>query len=711
MDIDEEYGFKSSFQIVPERRYPVEEEFLQSIRSRGFEICLHDLNHDGNLFEERSEFRRRAQLINNYCEKYGTEGFRSGALYRNLLWYGDYQFSHDMSVPNVAHLDPQGGGCCTVMPYFVDKILEIPVTATQDYSLFHILHAHSIDLWKQQIQMIVDGHGLISLIIHPDYLTETLHQQVYRKLLGHLREQCTARNIWVALPSQINAWWRQRSEMKLVPSSHGWRITGEGSQRARVAYACLEGDSLVYSFEEPQGHERVVSAALAGSGRRLAIQSLQEIPAHSPEAPPVPQVLNTSSAATAVLARADRETQKVSQKPSPRRPLRIAMVSYSFYELDNRVLRYASTLARRGDHVDVFALRREGKPAEEEIDGVHVHRLQGRLLNEKHRLSYARRICQFLLRATAQVTRHDFKNHYDLLHVHSVPDFMVFSALGPRLRSTPVILDIHDILPELYSSKFAAGKRTALFHALVRVERASCRFASHVVIANDIWRERLISRGLPPNKCTVVLNSPDRTIFTRTGNSHPPSAKFLMLYPGTLNQHQGLDIAIRAFAKISRKVPQAEFRIYGDGPSKEELVNLVRQLGVESQVLMLPLSPIQEIARVMETASLGIVPKRKDNFGNEAFSTKILEFMAMGVPVIVSDTMIDKLYFNNSIVRFFRSGDEHDLARGMLEMIENPKLRQQQVANADRFVETMDWSAKQHEYLDLVDSLAEGLRS
>lgn len=711
MDIDEEYGFKSSFQIVPEKRYPVEPEFLQSIRSRGFEICVHDLNHDGNLYQERLEFRRRAQLINQYCKDFGTEGFRSGVLYRNLLWYGDYQFSYDMSVPNVAHLDPQGGGCCTVMPYFVDKVLEIPVTATQDYSLFHILHEHSIELWKQQIRMTVDGHGLISFIIHPDYVIDPDHQRIYRDLLNHLREQCATRDIWATLPAQVNSWWRQRSEMKLLRSSNGWRITGEGSQRARVAYASLVGDSLVYSFEEPQGLDRVVSAAVVGSRRPLAIQSTQEIPAHSPEARPVSQALNTSSAATAVLARDDGETQQVTQKPSPRRPLRIAMVSYSFYELDNRVLRYASTLARRGDQVDVFALRREGKPVEEDIDGVHVHRLQGRLLNEKHRLSYAWRICQFLLRATAQVTRYDFKNHYDLLHVHSVPDFMVFSALAPKLRKTPVILDIHDILPELYASKFAAGKRTALFRALVEIERASCRFASHVIIANDIWRERLISRGLSPNKCTVVLNSPDRTIFTRTGNSHPPNPKFLMLYPGTLNQHQGLDIAIRAFARISRKAPQAEFRIYGDGPSKDELVSLVRQLGVESQVLMLPLSPIQEIARVMETACLGIVPKRKDNFGNEAFSTKILEFMAMGVPVIVSDTMIDKFYFNTSIVKFFRSGDEDDLARCMLEMIENPKLRQQQVANASRFVETVDWNAKQHEYLDLVDSLAEGLRS
>jgi len=201
MDIDDEYGFKASFQIVPEGRYPVEPEFLRNFRDRNFEICVHDLNHDGNLYRERSEFRRRAQLINNYCKEFGTQGFRSGVLYRNLLWYGDYQFSYDMSVPNVAHLDPQGGGCCTVMPYFIGDVLEIPLTATQDYTLFHILRQYSIDLWKQQIQTIVDGHGLLSFIIHPDYVIETKPQSVYRELLAYLRQQCNERNIWSALPT------------------------------------------------------------------------------------------------------------------------------------------------------------------------------------------------------------------------------------------------------------------------------------------------------------------------------------------------------------------------------------------------------------------------------------------------------------------------------------------------------------------------------
>jgi glycosyltransferase involved in cell wall biosynthesis len=389
----------------------------------------------------------------------------------------------------------------------------------------------------------------------------------------------------------------------------------------------------------------------------------------------------------------------------PRRSLRIAMVAYSFYETDNRVLRYASALAKRGDSVDVFALRHVGQLAEEVIEGVHVHRLQIRIVNEKSRFSYLWRICQFLLRTMMQVAKQEKKGRYDLIHVHSVPDFLVFSALIPRLRGTPVILDIHDILPEFYTSKFASGEKSGIFRLLVGIERASARFASHVIIANHIWRDRLISRSVASGKCTVVMNYPDPSIFTRRGPSRPTKEKFLMLYPGTLMTHQGLDIAIRAFAKISKQAPQAVFQIYGSGPSTGELMQLIKKLGVEGKVSMHAGCPLREIAHIMETVDLGIVPKRKDNFGNEAFSTKTLEFMAMGVPVIVSDTTIDKYYFNESVVKFFRSGDDDDLARCMLEMIEDSETRKLQIENANRFIKTFDWDARQHEYFELVDGL------
>jgi glycosyltransferase involved in cell wall biosynthesis len=709
MDIDDEYGFKASFQIVPEERYSVEPEFLQQFRDRQFDICVHDLNHDGYLYREYSEFKRRAKLINYYCKVFGANGFRSGVLYRNLRWYGEFDFAYDMSVPNVGHLDPQGGGCCTVMPYYVGDILEIPVTLTQDYSLFHILHQYSIDLWKQQIRTITDGHGLISVIIHPDYVIEPEQQQLFRSLLDFVRQQCSARQIWATVPSAINSWWRQRSAMNLVQGPEGWQVRGEGSDRARVAYACLSGDSLVYSFTPVEAahadlaiaaRDEVTRETPAISGGRFNESEVTEIVSPSAPSP----VETTVSAAGVALERATQP------RPAHRR-LRVAMVSYSFYETDNRVLRYASTLAKRGDHVDVFALRREGKPAEELMEGVHVHRLQGRILNEKSQISYAWRICQFLVRAAIQVARFDLKERYDILHIHSVPDFMVLTGLLPKLRGTPVVLDIHDILPEFYASKFDSGKRSRLFQVLVGVERISCRFASHVIIANDIWRDRLLSRSLSPDKCSVVLNSPDRSIFTRSENGQPKNGKFLMLYPGSLNWHQGLDIAIRAFAKISKLAPQAEFHIYGDGPSKPDLLNLARELGVEHQVKMPSARSLREIAQIMETANLGIVPKRKDNFGNEAFSTKILEFMAMGVPVVVADTMIDKFYFDDSTVKFFRSGETDDLARCMIEMIENPVERQRQVQNANRFVETVDWNAKQHEYLELIDRLSVSVRT
>jgi glycosyltransferase involved in cell wall biosynthesis len=703
MDIDDESGFKASFQIVPEDRYPVEPEFLQQIRSRNFEICVHDLNHDGSLYREYLEFKRRAKLINEYCKKFGARGFRSGVLYRNLGWYGEYDFEFDMSVPNVGHLDAQSGGCCTLMPYFIGKILELPVTLAQDYSLFYILHQCSIDVWKQQIRTIVDGHGLISVIIHPDYVVEPSKQQLFRQLLAYLREQCATRDVWAAMPSQLNSWWRKRHDMRLIYGSNGWKITGEGSDAARIAYACLAGDSLSYMFAPPADMIPGVSPlALSGTPARDSnpVSTTIMTGESSTSSSPLP------TASVAEIAEPALHLEPPPEPRQARRPLRVAMVSYSFYETDNRVLRYASTLAKRGDHVDVFSLRREGKAAEEEVEGVHVHRLQRRILNEKSQLSYGWRICQFLLRAAIQVAKYDLKQRYDILHIHSVPDFMVLSALLPKLRGTPVILDIHDILPEFYAGKFSSGKQTEIFRILVRVERASCRFASHVIIANDIWRERLLSRSLTPDKCTVVLNSPDRSIFAKSSTGKAQNGMFLMLYPGSLNWHQGLDIAVRAFATISKDVPQAEFHIYGEGPSKQDLLNLIKELGVQEQVKMPETLPLREIAQVMGTAHLGIVPKRNDNFGNEAFSTKILEFMAVGVPVIVADTMIDKFYFDNSTVKFFRSSDVQDLARCMREMIEKPQERQRLVQNATRFVETIDWNAKQHEYIELVERLS-----
>jgi hypothetical protein len=246
MDIDDSYGIKSSFQIIPEARYVVTEDVLSTIRDRGFEINVHDLKHDGHLFEDHQRFLQSAERVNEHALGYRSQGFRSGALYRNLEWYSAFTFSYDMSVPNVGHLDPQPGGCCTVMPYFVGNILELPVTTTQDYSLFHVLEAYSIDLWRQQVSQIMQQHGLISFIVHPDYLDSPEAQGTYYALLKHLADLRAEAHLWTPLPREVDTWWRQRSKMNLVPQNEGWRVEGPGAERARVAYATLQDNRVKY---------------------------------------------------------------------------------------------------------------------------------------------------------------------------------------------------------------------------------------------------------------------------------------------------------------------------------------------------------------------------------------------------------------------------------------------------------------------------------
>ena len=157
------------------------------------------------------------------------------------------EFDYDMSFPSVGHLDPQRGGCCTVMPYFLGPLVELPLTTTQDYTLFHILGETDIRLWKVQMDEILEHHGLISCLVHPDYLTAAGRKQIYEKLLEYLTTLREQHNIWAALPSEVARWWRQRSRMRLAKRNDCWHVVGPGAERAHVAYASLENGKIRYS--------------------------------------------------------------------------------------------------------------------------------------------------------------------------------------------------------------------------------------------------------------------------------------------------------------------------------------------------------------------------------------------------------------------------------------------------------------------------------
>jgi glycosyltransferase involved in cell wall biosynthesis len=386
----------------------------------------------------------------------------------------------------------------------------------------------------------------------------------------------------------------------------------------------------------------------------------------------------------------------------------VCHIAYTFFDADNRVMRYVQALSSRGDQVDVIALRQPDQAWREAgADGVRHFRIQRRSPTEKGPLAYLLKLLWFCLKSSLLATALHVRRRYDVVHVHNIPDFLVFSAWLPKLLGASVILDIHDVVPELYAGKFGAGGESRTFKALVAVERLCCRSADHVIIANDLWRTKLVARSVADGRCTTFLNYPDLDIFRPAAAEEKSAARgFRILYPGSLNYHQGLDLAIRAFAKVHAQMPDADFHIYGRGPTLPDLIRLSKELGLEDRVRFMEGVSLLQIAPIMASASVGVVPKRNEGFGSEAFSTKIFEFMACGVPVIVSRTRIDAHYFNDALVNFFEPGNADDLADVLLRTYQDRAGQAARVQAARAFAEHYSWQNRSGNYCALIDSLA-----
>jgi glycosyltransferase involved in cell wall biosynthesis len=358
-----------------------------------------------------------------------------------------------------------------------------------------------------------------------------------------------------------------------------------------------------------------------------------------------------------------------------------------------------------GDQVEAIALLRGGQPAFEVMQGVRVHRIQRRVIDETGPVSYLLKLLSFFFRSAWFLTVHHLREPYDLIHVHSVPDFEVFATLVPRLMGARVILDIHDIVPEFYASKFKVGERSMVFRLLVLLERLSIAYSSHAIISNHLWHDKLIHRSVRAEKCTTLINFPDLNIFWRRERPVATNNDFVMCYPGTLNWHQGLEIAVEAVSLLRDRAPNLKFLIVGDGPDREKLKVMTHELGLEDRVTLEGFVPMERVAEIMAAADLGVVPKRKNSFGNEAFSTKILEFMAMNVPVVVARTRIDEYYFNDELLEFFEPENAADLAEKIYALMRNPARRESLRAHSTEFIAQYSWDVKQYEYFDLVDGL------
>lgn len=228
-----------------------------------------------------------------------------------------------------------------------------------------------------------------------------------------------------------------------------------------------------------------------------------------------------------------------------------------------------------------------------------------------------------------------------------------------------------------------------------------------MIASNDLWLDTLNKRSAPADKCTAFINYPDTTLFRPSVTRKSQSTPFVFLYPGSLNHHQGVDLAVSAFAAVRHQMPGAELHIYGRGPALPMLHELIRSLALDDAIRIKDFLPSVQIAKVMGDASVGVVPKRADGFGNEAFSTKILEFMACGVPVVVARTRVDEYYFSRDVLTFFEAGNVESLAAALLDVYRSPIDAKRKATAALTLARSMSWQTKSPDYRSLVDSVAE----
>jgi glycosyltransferase involved in cell wall biosynthesis len=388
--------------------------------------------------------------------------------------------------------------------------------------------------------------------------------------------------------------------------------------------------------------------------------------------------------------------------------INVGMLTYSFYTSDARVRRYAEALAHRGDHVDVFALRNTDEKAYEVLNGVHIYRIQKRIRDEREKFDYIFRILKFLINSSYQLTKKHLKKSYDLIHVHSVPDFEVFAAMLPKLTGTKIILDIHDPVPDFYMAKFGA-KNKKYYNILSFIEKISSKFAHHVITVTDYWMGKIADRSkIPENKISVTLNLPDIKMFNCQNMTEPRKTNeyFTMLYPGTINKHCGLDIAVRAVHEARKDIPKIKFKIYGSGPELINLKLLVKDLSLEDAVSFHESVSLDEMPRIMYAADIGIaLLAGHDDYAQQALNVKLFEYLSMGLPAIATRTKSIEYYLEEGTVMLSEPNDPNDVARCIRDLYLHPEKRKALKEKGLTFISKNNSEIQMKNYLEIVDGL------
>lgn len=369
----------------------------------------------------------------------------------------------------------------------------------------------------------------------------------------------------------------------------------------------------------------------------------------------------------------------------------LCMIVHSSYP-DVRVAREATVALEHGYEVDIIALRGHGEPRFEEQDGMRVYRLPITHHRGARARSVAREYIGFTILASLCVARLDLQRRYKLVQVHNPPDFLIIAAALPKLLGATVIFDIHDLSPDMFAARFDGWRGAQAADRVLRAtEKRAAKAADAVVTVHDPYRRELVSRGVPPHKITVVMNSLDERLLPPLDQGVTPG-KFRIVYHGTLTPHYGVELLIEAVARVVDELPEPELAIYGDGDSAPSIRARAAELRLSDRLVLSGrfLPQAQTLAEV-RSATVGVIPNLPTRLNKFALSTKLFEYVALGVPVVCADLPTLREHFSSDEVLFFRAGDPGALAAALCEVARHPAAAAARATAALRRYDEYRW--------------------
>ena len=368
--------------------------------------------------------------------------------------------------------------------------------------------------------------------------------------------------------------------------------------------------------------------------------------------------------------------------------------------------RNAKELVANGYEVDMICLKRKGEKSQEIVDGVRLYRLP----LESRRSGILRYIFEYLaffIMASCKLTWLYLRKRHKVEEVSCVPEFMIFIAIVPRLLGATVILNFLDHTADYFKEKYSVSFKHIVVRLLLFLERTSARWADHVLCTQSVTRDLLVSRGVPKSKISVLVNVPDEAMFNRnaSNSNRIDDDKFRLLTHGSLLEIYGIQTLISAVPLLIKEIPHLNVRVIGDGEYRPYLEQLAQSLEITEYIDFTGIVPQVEVPKHITQADIGVVTVHCEF---PALSTKLFEYLAMGIPAVVTSISANKAYFDDNSVMFFEPDNEHELTRCILELYRNPEKRTALAAAGSATYQKYRWSIIKYDYLRVFDKLTKG---